>query len=113
MNLRTLGGSGPTDPVTGSGGNYTITSNNFPGLHGGTFRSRELGIAHLARHESGERICLWHLISALCPRAFVSLCERFGRLEDVTQRHEGTRARGNPYNENCPVASVCLRCAMN
>jgi virulence factor Mce-like protein len=36
-----------TDPVTGSGANYGITSSNFPGLHGGTFKSRQLGIDSL------------------------------------------------------------------
>jgi virulence factor Mce-like protein len=29
------------------GGNFTVTSSNFPGLHGGTYKSRELGIDNL------------------------------------------------------------------
>ena len=40
-----VGGSNPlTDPVTGSGGNYAITSSNFPGLHGATYFTQKLGI---------------------------------------------------------------------
>ena len=32
----------------GTGGNGGITVNNLPGLSGGTYRSRELGIDNLA-----------------------------------------------------------------
>jgi virulence factor Mce-like protein len=43
-----VGGGNPiTDPVTGSGGNYTITSNNFPNLHGPTYMTGPLGINSL------------------------------------------------------------------
>ena len=43
-----VGGSNPlSDPVTGSGGNYSITSSNFPGLHGPTYFTEKLGIRSL------------------------------------------------------------------
>ncbi|HYH58781.1 MAG TPA: MlaD family protein [Thermoleophilaceae bacterium] len=41
-------GSGVLSDDTPTGGNWAVTDNDFPGLRGGTYKSRELGIENLA-----------------------------------------------------------------